>query len=212
MSVMKLLGAILLTALGTVTMSALAAEKQQVAPSSPSPFAEIREKADRTVAPAASAPQLSSELAEADLKSYAQYLKWQRTFAIDSWEWHLLSTRILMAVVLAIVACGLWFTYLQFTKELKPAALVPPAPPPPPPAGQADPVNLPPGQPGNGGGSTFKAGPAGIEITSQVVGLLVLAFSLAFFYLYVKEVYPMQEGELRKQAEAADTSATPQKK
>ena len=43
-------------------------------------------------------------------------------------------------------------------------------------------------------------------MTSQIVGLLVLALSVAFFYFYVKEVYPMREIERDKA-----TTSTPAK-
>ncbi len=33
----------------------------------------------------------------------------------------------------------------------------------------------------------------GFEISSSVVGLIVLAFSLAFFITYVWQVYPLQK-------------------
>jgi hypothetical protein len=43
--------------------------------------------------------------------------------------------------------------------------------------------------------STFKMGPGGLELSSQVIGLIVLTLSFGFFYLYVKEVYPMVENK-----------------
>jgi hypothetical protein len=39
-------------------------------------------------------------------------------------------------------------------------------------------------------------GPTGIQIGSQVVGLVILAFSLAFFYLYLETVYPVSMQQL----------------
>jgi hypothetical protein len=41
--------------------------------------------------------------------------------------------------------------------------------------------------------SSIKVGAGGLELSSQVIGLIVLALSFGFFYLYVKEVYPMVE-------------------
>lgn len=180
---------------------ALAAPPAQ-APSAPgaSEFLKLRDSVDKTVALDAPAASLPPELVAQDLKSYAEHLHWQRQFARDSWEWHLFSTRMLMFVVLAIVACGLWFTYLQFTKELKTVRTRTPAKPPPEAApAEADPQAVKV--------TTMKFGPGGVEITSQVIGLLVLAFSLAFFYLYVKEVYPMQEANLQQQASSANATA-----
>ena len=175
-------------------------------------FASVREAADRAITEAPTAGTLPPELAAKDLESYAEFLRWQRQFARVSWEWHLFSTKLLMFAVLGIVLCGLWFTYLQFTKDLKATAPSSPHAPKPAPAPESV-------QPGAGlaapthvesRATTMKFGLGGVEISSQVVGLLVLAFSLAFFYLYVKEVYPIQESHLRKQAEAVVAPAASQ--
>jgi hypothetical protein len=48
----------------------------------------------------------------------------------------------------------------------------------------------------------LKFGLDGIEVTSQVIGFLVLTLSVAFFYLYVSSVYPMRELELQRHAES----------
>ena len=144
---------------------------------------------------------LPPEQAKADLEDFMKYLRWQREFARQSWDWHLFSTKLLMYVVMAIVAFGLLITYLQFTRDgrklrrirKRKAAADKPE--------EAEEAAFDDASP-----STLKLGLEGIEITSQVIGLLVLAFSLAFFYLYVKVVYPMQEVELQKQAQSASES------
>jgi hypothetical protein len=41
--------------------------------------------------------------------------------------------------------------------------------------------------------SSIKLGAGGLELSSQVIGLIVLALSFGFFFLYIKEVYPMVE-------------------
>ena len=172
----------------------------------PSPFAGIAGQLEHE-ATAAAAP---STLVRQDREDHAAYLRWQREFSRRSWEWHLHSTRLLMYVVLVIVGFGLFITYLQFTQDRRPRrrgalpATIPSA------TGGTD-----PGQEdhdattGASPPSSLKLGPAGIEITSQVIGLLVLAFSLAFFYFYIKDVYPMQELGLKEQAKAAATPAMP---
>jgi hypothetical protein len=118
-----------------------------------------------------------------------QYQQWQLRFNKRSYEWHLISTVLIFAMVMGIVLFGLYLTWLQFTREQHRAhrasaraAAAPasesegeaPAPAPEPAA------------------SSLKISATGVEVTSQVIGLLILGFSLAFFYLYVKEVYPMQ--------------------
>lgn len=170
-----------------------------------SPFGALAEKA-RQQAPVDESERVYRSIGDEDLKDQGAYAKWLRQFARESWEWHLLSTKLLMAVVLGIVVFGLYVTYLQFTRELRKVRIrVRTGPPatgqdgntPPPPAEPVDPV-----------ASKLKIGPEGLEVTSQVIGLLVLAFSLAFFYLYVKEVYPMQEVELQKNAQSSIQAAS----
>lgn len=175
-------------------------------PALDSPFAKIAEEVERET-PAVSMPP---DLLLQDREDHAKYLRWQREFSRQSWEWHLHSTKLLMYVVLVIVFFGLFITYLQFTHERRTMKRVEAA------AGSAgaelDEIPADQDPPGKAGdASTLKLGPAGLEITSQVIGLLVLGFSLAFFYFYVKDVYPMQELELKRQAKAvsapsADTS------
>jgi len=175
-----------------------------------SAFAKIAAETDRQVPNAVADSVMSPGIAKGDLEDYASHVKWQRQFARDSWDWHLYSTKLLLYVVMSIVAFGLLITYLQFTRDGRKvkrrlhrvtsavdggavtgeqqssATLAPEIPTP----------------------SSMKIGPAGLEVTSQVIGLLVLGFSLAFFYLYVKIVYPMQEVELQKQAQSAAAPAT----
>lgn len=39
--------------------------------------------------------------------------------------------------------------------------------------------------------TTFKASLAGIEVSSSILGVIILAISLGFFYLYLTNVYPL---------------------
>lgn len=156
---------------------------------------------------------LPPDLARSDAEDFAAYIKWQRQFARESWDWHLFSTKLLMGAVLIIVMAGLFFTYLQFSHGgSAPTPTLPAKAPASAPAtvvesaeGVAiadESVVLPV--------TTIKLNAAGFEMTSQVIGLLVLGLSLAFFYFYVKVVYPMQEVELQRQANtAAAAPATP---
>lgn len=131
-------------------------------------------------------PPFSHAQKMAEVASIAEGYLWQRDFYKQTWEWHLFSTKVLMVVVLVILGFGLFVTYVQFKREYVDRAT--------PTAGVA---GEPPPSAASG---SLKIGPSGLEITSQVIGLLVLAFSLGFFYLYVKEVYPMQEVALQQKA------------
>jgi hypothetical protein len=167
-------------------------------------FAAVAAEAQASASDANPRPAAFSALVEADAKDLAEYIKWQRQFARESWNWHLSSTKMLMYVVLAIVAFGLFITYLQFTRDdprnrkRRKAGRANPT-------GAASPAE--PVQEAEAPASKFKFGLDGFEMSSQIIGLLVLGFSLAFFYLYVKVVYPMQEVDLQAQAHGAAHSA-----
>jgi hypothetical protein len=115
--------------------------------------------------------------------------KWTEQFIQRSYEWHLFSTRLIFFLVIAIVIFGLYITYLQFNRDYHdwtPAhrpIILPAADKTPPDA------EVLPSRPV----SSIKVGAGGLELSSQVIGLIVLALSFGFFYLYVKEVYPMVE-------------------
>lgn len=46
---------------------------------------------------------------------------------------------------------------------------------------------------GRHGGGHLKISASGVELSSPVIGLLILAVSLGFFYLYLSQVYPIHE-------------------
>jgi len=87
---------------------------------------------------------------------------------------------ILTVFVLGVVIAGVYMSYLQF--KVTAAAL-----------GTQE------AQQG-----TFKISPAGFELSSSVIGLFVLMASMFFFYIYIKEVYP-----IRRIAAAAAEEAKP---
>jgi hypothetical protein len=61
--------------------------------------------------------------------------------------------------------------------------------------------------------SSVSLGPNGLQLGSQIVGLVVLTFSLAFFYLYLSHVYPIEVKHLSQVSvqarDAADKEAAP---
>lgn len=77
---------------------------------------------------------------------------------------------IIFIIVLIIVLTGLYFSFIQFKHSVN-----------------KDFKNLNPEEKTN-----LKIGVSNIEITSSVIGLFILIISLAFFYLYLKEVYPIE--------------------
>ena len=99
-------------------------------------------------------------------------------------------------MVMIVVAAGLWFSFLQFTAERRSGADLLRV--------MREMAKLPADDParavlaarldaaGNKSQQSFEAGP--IKISSNVVGLIVLAMSLAFFYLYLDRVYTIHDG------------------
>jgi hypothetical protein len=84
-------------------------------------------------------------------------------------EWQLLSSRLIFVLVIAIVAVGLYFSWLQFMAGLREKA-------------GTDTTS-----------TTFEASPTGLKVSSPVLGVIILTLSLAFFYLYLVHVYPIEE-------------------
>jgi hypothetical protein len=131
-----------------------------------------------------------------NIEGNAAHDQWKRGFIESSWIWHLWSTGLLFFLVVGIVCFGLYMTYVQFNRDYSAWS-------PPPQAGK--PVLATGDEAADAAAGALRLAPAlhtvkinagGLELTSQVVGLLVLAFSLAFFYFYVHRVYPMQTEEL----------------
>ncbi|GGX62673.1 hypothetical protein [Saccharospirillum salsuginis] len=107
---------------------------------------------------------------QAALKAYYDY----RTEGFDHrqrvFEWQLLSSRIIFVVVIALVAAGIYFSWLQFRADLK----------------KTD-------KEGDRAVSTLEASTSGIKVSSPVLGVVILVISLLFFYLYLQYVYPIEE-------------------
>lgn len=104
-----------------------------------------------------------------------------------AFEWHEFSTKALFWSVIMITVLGLVLSWREFGKyygknggrnasSTTGGEGVP-----------ANPVAETPPQ------SVFKVSAQGLEVTSSLIGLLVLGVSLAFFYLYVVNVYPLYE-------------------
>ena len=92
-------------------------------------------------------------------------------------EWQLLSSRVIFLVVLVLVACGIYFAWVQFRAALlvtRRGAKEGASPP-------ANPL-----------ATQLEVSAKGVVINSSVLGVIILGLSLAFFYLYLVYVYPIQ--------------------
>ena len=98
-----------------------------------------------------------------DLEKIKAYNHWTLEHRKRAFEWQQTSTYGIFGVVLAMVVAGVVLAWLQFKR----------------------------GEPG--GNHTIKLSTKGIELSSPFLGLMILAMSLGFFYLYIVHVYELTE-------------------
>ncbi len=121
------------------------------------------------------------------LKAYEDawvgYLEYRRSgyeHRSRCYEWQFISSIVIFFMVMIIAFTGVYFSYLQFTnggrKWLKKRGKS---------TEQPAPVDPTP--------TTFKAGATGVEVTSNVIGVVILVISIAFLYLYLVHVYPITD-------------------
>lgn len=92
-------------------------------------------------------------------------------------EWHAVASNIIFFVVIIIVLAGILFSGIQFYKSLikqKSRARLSASSPVP----EVQKISL-----------SLK----GIELSSSVLGVVILVISIAFFYLYLAIVYPIND-------------------
>jgi hypothetical protein len=105
--------------------------------------------------------------------------------------WQLLSSKIIFAIVVLLVAVGIYFSWIQFTAGMRGRHEGP--------AGSAVAKQTAPGSgdqaspPPSSTLTTFEASASGVKVSSPVLGVILLVISLAFFYLYLVYVYPIEE-------------------
>lgn len=87
--------------------------------------------------------------------------------------WQHVSTRIIFAVVLVLVAAGMYFAWVQFQLDVRRSAESREEAP-------RDDTEL-------------VLATSGIRVRSSVLGVIILVISLVFFYLYLVHVYPITE-------------------
>jgi hypothetical protein len=148
-------------------------------------------------------------------RAYYRFRAESYAFSLRVFEWQRLSSQIIFAVVMALVLAGLYFSWLQFREDARrralfdrlrsrgraPAVAVPAAAARTPTAeGGATPDSAlradagPPAAPDEERGqSHLKLSAQGIEVSSSVLGIVILVVSLGFFYLYLVHVYPITE-------------------
>jgi hypothetical protein len=132
---------------------------------------KIADKSNQTVI------QAKYDLGEKQYK----YESWRIDYTKRLYEYQMYSSVVLLILSFLVLGCGLFFSYMQFQNRLKninPKMLS---------------SNNPNGQEENNdeNKTSLKISMAGIEISSSIIGLLILCVSLAFFYLYIANIYPI---------------------
>jgi hypothetical protein len=113
------------------------------------------------------------------MQRYYEYRASGYAYRSRVFEWQLLSSRVIFLVVLALVGAGMYFAAVQFH-----AALVGVRASKKGAAAQAAATALPLA-------TQFEVSAKGVVVNSSVLGIVILAVSLAFFYLYLVYVYPI---------------------
>lgn len=129
--------------------------------------------AGNSLAPPVISPELLDEDGAAALRqaltSYYRYRVSGYAHRERVFAWQLLSSRIIFVLVIGLVLTGIYFSWLQFRVSLK----------------------------GVKGAelkeTSFEASTTGLKVSSPVLGVIILAMSLAFFYLYLVYIYPIAE-------------------
>ena len=128
------------------------------------------------------------------LRAYYDYHRSGLEHRKRVFAWQLLSSKIIFVVVIVLVLSGVYFSGVQFHSSLRAMRAVPVKPKADKPDVADDTiakdssnriVDYPITQ--------LEASLQGIKVTSPILGVIILALSFLFFYLYLKYVYPINE-------------------
>jgi hypothetical protein len=164
----------------------------------PSPPDSFKQKVDRALDPKTPRPESESfmptlptglNLAELDASTRTKYEEALRAcfeYRISGYqhrkavfEWQLLSAKCIFVVVVLLVLAGIWFSWLQFRKSMEPV--------------HHTRSKAPPKEEVASAATEILASAQGIKVSSPILGVVILAISLLFFYLYLICVYPISE-------------------
>jgi heme/copper-type cytochrome/quinol oxidase subunit 2 len=106
-------------------------------------------------------------LQQESISEYFHHIMASNRHQRDVFHWQLFSAKIIFGTVILLVIAGIYFAAVQFHHGLKRDKL--------------------PGQE-----TEISASLKGIKVSSPVLGVIILTISLAFFYLYLVHVYPIE--------------------
>lgn len=139
------------------------------------------------------------------LGRYYDYRNDGYAFRSRVFEWQLLSTRVIFVIVVLLVLSGIYFAAMQFhvalatarrqlprkeaprkeapRKDSRPGEIV----------GSSDSADSPAAEAGMSLATQLEISAKGVIVNSSVLGVVILTLSLAFFYLYLVYVYPIND-------------------
>ena len=133
---------------------------------------------------------------------------WSYQYEQKLYEWQFISSKIVFGMVILLVVCGMYFSWLQFRhimqdddpKEKKRVSKVttsathPSAPPEGATSAEGASGETPPDSGEKEVSETYniEASATGFKISTSMFGVAILAFSLIFFYLYLQFIYPIR--------------------
>lgn len=161
------------------TMAAVSKELQDAAIRSA--IAERQLEILQVQSPPTNSPPAVLEAYNEALIGYLEYRKTGYQHRRAVYRWQFVSTIVTFVTVLIVVFTGLYFSYLQFTDGGRRWAR----------KTKADEAS--PTAPVISTATTFKANLSGVEVSSNVMGLIILVVSIVFFYLYIAFVYPIKD-------------------
>lgn len=115
----------------------------------------------------------------ASMQRYYEYRANGYAYRSRVFEWQLLSSRLIFGVVLVLVGCGIYFAWVQFRSALVASR-------------RAEAVGAAVAAAPSPLATQLEVSAKGVVVNSSVLGVIILGLSLAFFYLYLVYVYPIQ--------------------
>jgi hypothetical protein len=109
-------------------------------------------------------PEIAKKLHDVQIASLEQRADYYRDYT-KLYNWELSASSVMLWVTVIVVVCGLIFSGIQLWHAMKV---------------------------GQNTDGTWEISATGMKITSSIVGVVVLAMSIAFVYLFLDRVYPIK--------------------
>lgn len=120
-----------------------------------------------TTSPEVKLSPANAALQQEAIGQYFKHVMESNAHQLNVFRWQLLSAKVIFVTVILLVISGIYFAAVQFHHGLKSG-------------GQS------------GEQTEVEATLKGIKVSSPVLGVIILTISLAFFYLYLVHVYPIE--------------------